>query len=217
MQLTLHVVVSALLIYYAIACEPNEDDNYLVSAILENSLASDCVTLRKLAGVFFASQERPPHSVRITYSLCIPYNRDCDSCEHNCWSEGVCGNTTLCPSGYCYVQREFLWGRIPLIVQDNIYRTLNICPFMIGGNTEKKIEINFTFTAPEEEEGGDQINCVTTKQFPCNWCMGDSHYRWHYDPGLNTIDDIATIARYYSALDKALLTLTEKVGVASYM
>lgn len=193
----------------------SQDDSYLISAILEDSLSKDCMTLRKLAGIFFDTQERPPHSVRITYSLCIPYNTQCDGCQYNCWSNDMCitNDNSTCPEGHCYVKREFLWGRVPLIVQDNIYRTLNICPFMIGGNTEKYININFTLITPQPNKGEESIiNCVTTKQFPCNWCMGNNRYKWEYFSDINSFDDIGTVAQYYSTLDKALVTVTEKVS-----
>ena len=208
---TLMILLFSFLLYTAnsTSCQSSQDDHYLMSAILENALAGDCVALRRLAGAFFTNQERPPHSVRVKYILCIPLNKNCsanDGC--NCWSSDNCSpNSSICPASSCHVEREFLWGRIPLIVEDNIYRTLNVCPFMIGGNTEKRVSINFTLSGSEE----DVLNCITTKQFPCSWCSTSSLYQFDYVSSTNRIDDIATFAQKYSTLDQALFTLTEKV------
>ena len=82
---------------------------------------------------------------------------------------------------------------------------------MIGGNTEKRVTINFTFST-SIETGNRENDCNTTKEFPCSWCMGiTDDYQFKYVSSTNIIDDIATIAQEYSALDQALFTLTEKV------
>lgn len=194
------------------SCKSSEDDHYLMSAMLEDALAGDCVSLRKLARAFFTNQERPPHSVRVKYNLCIPLNENCTNNDCHCWSSKHCNlNSSICPENSCHVKKEFLWGRIPLIVEDNIYRTLSVCPFMIGGNTEKRVTINFTFST-SIETGSRENDCSTTKEFPCSWCMGiTDDYHFKYVSSTNIIDDIATIAQEYSALDQALFTLTEKV------
>ena len=189
-------------------CPTSEDDQYIIAAILENALANDCIALRKLSGIFFSSQERPPHSVKVDYTINIPIDKDCKS-HCSCWNN-VCNTfSETCPDEYCCIKKEFLWGRIPQLVEDEIYRTLAICPFMLESNTQKNIAINLTLNNTSNKQ--DEINCITQRSFPCGWCTHYAGYNGQYKKGTNSLDDVGLYAERPSPLDKALITLTEKV------
>lgn len=191
-------------------CPTSEDDQYIIAAILENALANDCIALRKLSGIFFSNQERPPHSVMVDYSINIPIDEDCKS-HCSCWNDICSTSGETCPLGYCCIEKKFLWGRIPLLVEDEIYRTLEICPFMLGGDTQKNITINLTLNNTSNKS--DEINCITQRNFPCGWCIeyNAAGYTGQYKKGTNGLDGVGLYAERLSPLDKALTTLTEKV------
>lgn len=195
-------------------CPTSEDDQYIIAAILENALANDCIALRKLSGTFFSSQERPALSVKVDYTINIPIDEDCKS-HCSCWNDICSTSSETCPAGYCCIKKKFLWGRIPLLVEDEIYRTLAICPFMLGSNIKKDIAINLTLNNTSNKS--DEINCITQRKFPCGWCIeyndytGYTGYTGQYKKGTNSLDDVGLYAERPSPLDKALTTLTEKV------
>ena len=197
------------------------DDQYIITAILEDTLAKDCVSLRKLAGTFFSNQERPPLTVKVMYNIQIPYNENCTT---KCWE--ICINSTAavsagCPEGYCCLRKHYIWGRSPALVHDEIYRTLELCPFIIGGLKEKGIELNLTLNNRNDIDCPDMdIACVDNKmKFPCNWCEEKGYtskmFTFAADDNTYILDYVLIAKEQNSPINLALKTLTAKVSICS--
>ena len=193
-------------------CIRNEDDPYHIAAILENALANEPTSLRKLAGVFYSDQEKPPHSVRVLYTIQIPYNTNC-STVCTCW-EKVCktNDNVTCPEGFCCFEKLFLWARIPLLAHDDIYRTLEICPFIVGGLKEK--EVSITLKLDNSVTANSHIH-VNSNDFPCAWCDENAYSEQliHNQHLSNTLDHAFTLRSDQSPLEIALITVTAKVSL----
>lgn len=193
-------------------CTNVEDDWYTITAILEDTLMKDCVSLRKLAGVFFSDQQRQPRTVRVKYELEIPLNEKCSSEYIDCWSlpQAQCNIS----NGKCSITREYLWGRTPSLVHDHIYRNLELCPFVVGGLKEKyaelKLDLFNNYTSDSEGEIG--LDCVNERDFPCGWCKKRPKVPISYKS--KNILDTAYSASIIdnSPLDLALTTVTAKVS-----
>lgn len=189
----------------------SENDQYTIAAILEDTLSNDCISLRKLAGAFYSNQERPPRSVRVKYNIQIPYNEDCTDQCMDCWkSHDQCNKTNDCPDGYCCIKADFLWGRTPLLVHDDIYRTLELCPFVVGGLKEKVVELNLYLNRSELLSSEHGLACVNKRFFPCNWCRSHSNTPHSYNSE-NVLDYVVFITDHPSPIQLALTTLTAKV------
>lgn len=189
----------------------SENDQYTIAAILEDTLSNDCISLRKLAGVFYSNQERPPRTVKVKYNILIPYNENCTNQCMDCWkSHDRCNKTNDCPDGYCCVKADFLWGRIPLLVHDNIYRTLELCPFVVGGLKEKVVKLNLYLNRSESESSEHDLACVNERSFPCNWCHSRGYTSHSYN-SKNVLDYVVSIHDHPSPIQLALTTLTAKV------
>ena len=186
----------------SLSCQVMNDDTVIIKGILERSLVRDDLTLARLSGVFFQDQQRPPHSVWVTYRIQVPYNSQCIS-ECSCWKDAC--NSTDCEPGYCCFERDFLWGRKPMYIQDSIFRQLTMCGFVIGGIKEKTISIPLNIS--NESWGGQ-----------CSLCQKPSDGNGGLNVGisfrsqkLGTDSLIAVWIEFMSPLDQALLTITAKV------
>ena len=186
------------------------NDQYTIAAILEDTLSNDCISLRKLAGVFYSNQERPPRSVKVKYNIQIPYNENCTDQCMDCWKSHWCNKTNDCPDGYCCVKAAFLWGRTPLLVHDDIYRTLELCPLVVGGLKEKVVELNLYLNRSESVSSEDGLACVNERSFPCNWCYSRGYTSHSYN-SKNVLDYVVSIDDHVSPILLALTTLTAKV------
>ena len=191
-------------------CPASENDQQKITAILEDSLSNNCAALQNLSTVFFASQKNLPHSVKVHYILHVPIRNDCGS-DCSCWNQENCNNNTgNCPDGYCCIEKHFLWGRVPLVVLDDIYRAMTKCPFIIGSSSERFVTIKLILN----QTGTSDIICNTVSEFPCAWCRHYYQNVLNHDGG-NFLDSVLKIpvAQDYvtPSIDMALITLTEKV------
>ena len=187
-------------------CQVNEDDSFTIAALLEDQLVQDCRTLHELSGLFFENQEKPPQSLKVKYTIQIPYDSQCSS-VCSCWEKACSRYSKECPENYCCIEKDFLWGRIPMYVQDSIYRELSMCRLVIGGLEEKQISINFNVTDVN-------IDCVTVESsFPCGWCHKSVLFTSDYKLSSFGLDSTFTIVPSMTPLDKALSTLTAKVCI----
>ena len=181
-------------------CPIEDNDAYILIPLLQNAILGSNETVINLAGVFFADQKKPPYSVQVHYTVCIPYNQDCQS-RCTCW-EDVCGNETgTCPDGHCTASYSYIWGSIPQIASDEVYRSLVICPFMIGGIKQKLINI--------------QLN-LTSNGLPCSWCHAKAveGYFFHYPTLIENAFLLTTTVD--SPMEKALEAITAKVDISLF-
>ena len=203
------------------SCKVDQQDSFIINRILERQLVEDCTTIYTLAGIFFENQEKPPNSVKVKYIIQIPYNNQCGS-ECPCWIKECNRTEHHCDPGHCCIVREMLWGRLPMYVQDSIFRQLSMCSLVVGGLKEKSITISFNITDDMLSSGGPQHSTTTTtssssssecfgSEFPCSWCYAAPELSGNIVESELVTDTVFTIARSMSPLDKALLTLTAKV------
>ena len=115
-----------------------------------------------------------------------------------------------CPSDYCCIERDFLWGRVPLNVQESVFRELTMCSLIVGGLKEKAITIVLNVS---NETGNQRSNQCLGSVFPCSWCYKGSLLNTGIQKTELWIDNAFTLKTSVSPLDKALLTLTAKVSV----
>lgn len=193
-------------------CSVSEDDPYIIASLLQKSLSSNWRALQNLSKAFFAVQEHPPHSVKVHYLIQIPINKECEGC--NCWNNASCNSTGTCPDGYCCIVKDFLWGRVPMVVQDDIYRAMTICPFIIGSSTERSVAIKLTLSDQNGMNCDDGVICGS---FPCAWCSNNFNVPMFrndlYDGEFfDFVLKMPTLKEYTTpSIDIALITLTEKV------
>ena len=174
--------------------------------MLERKLIEDCRAMYTLAGIFFENQEKPPNSVRVKYTFRIPYSESCSS-TCSCWKTSCNIN---CDPGYCCFEREFIWGRLPMYVQDSIFRELTMCSLVVGGLKEKHMTVPFNLTEATESSTDD--NMCSGFSFPCSWCSGKAILKSDIVGTEQVLDSALKIRSKESTLDRALLTLTAKVS-----
>jgi hypothetical protein len=155
-----------------------------------------------LTGAFFSTTEGFPHTLKVTYNIMIPYN---DACNNSCWDNYCTTNGTDEYVQYCHYTKDYLWGRTPALVYDEIYRTLELCPFIIGSIKEKWVKLNFTISNNSSKEESD------CNKLPCNWC--DNTCLKEAIDSKNIIDYVFSIREPASPIDKALTTLTSTLHI----
>ena len=179
-----------------------EQDLYEITRLLQYALLQNDTDLNRLNGIFFAGQVNEQNSVKVRYILHIPIREECSS-DCNCWNQDDCHNNSTgnCPDGYCCIVKDFLWSRLPLIVQDEIYRAMTICPFILGSSSETSVTIELT-------------NHTILDQIPCTWCCTEGDTK-HYVENPNFLDSFFDLEDAYqlSLLDQALLEITERVSL----
>ena len=186
-----------------------EEDLYKITGLLQSAIVDNDVALNRLNGIFFAGQEYEQESVKVHYVVHIPtINGEC-SIDCNCWDWNYtanCNRTGNCPDGYCCIVKHFIWGRVPSIVYDSIYRAMTICPFIIGSSSEKSVTIELK-----------NLN----QSFPCTWCcMDTTNNDLGDDDSLSTIMQkvfSVPVSEQLSLLDHALVVITEKVNLSCYI
>ena len=192
------------------ACKVGQQDSFDINRILEKQLINDCSTIYTLAGIFYENQEKPPNAVKVTYKIQIPDNSQCRS-ECSCWKDAC--SIEHCDPGNCCFEKVMLWGRIPMYVQDSIFRQLSMCSLVVGGVKEKSITIFLNITDDALLSDSSSSDCYGS-QFPCSWCSVGmpEHLSANAIQSQLGIDTVITIAKSTSPLDTALLTLTAKVS-----
>ena len=181
---------------YAQDCNTAKEEHlYNIIKLLQNALEYNDTTLNRLNRIFFGGQDYQENAVDVHYTIYLPMK---DS-NCTCWNHTDCNSTGNCPDGYCCIEKDFIWDRVPLVGQDEFYRVMNICPFIIGSNSRRNVTIEIT-------------NQTVLDQIPCTWCCLDKTSTSY--PGKNFFDGIFYIARPESVtlLDHALLVMTERVS-----
>ncbi len=194
----------------SLACIVNQEDPYIIKEILEKLLINDCKTMLTLSGIFFEDQQTPPNTVKVTYKIQIPETFSCSS-ECPCWKKQCSAN---CDPGYCCFERDILWGRIPMYVQDTIFRELTMCSLVVGGFKEQSITISLNVTNEENDvQNNDGENeCTQLLNFPCSWCHTHPSMFLSFVNSKLWMDSTITIRPPYSPVDRALLSITAKVS-----
>jgi hypothetical protein len=200
------VILSALLLSVTAQIIPEEEtencdqtryDRYNIYAALKQILTNDNSTLRKLAGIFFGHETDYPRSVKATYNICVV-----NCMEYRCNA----GNRTLrptmmmtCTEEQCCFTQTYIWSKVPLMEND-LYRSLTICPFIIGGVTEREITINMT---------------INETMLPCRWfeAVHLNVFNGNQD-GLDAYIQIYSSLTYLlSPMEHALSTMTSDLEV----
>ena len=177
-----------------------EGDLYKLTIILQSALEYNDTALHILNGIFSAGQIDEQNSVKVHYIIHIPMKEECNS-DCNCWNDAYCNNNTEnCPDGHCCIEKDFLWSRAPLIVQDEIYRAMTICPFILGSSSETSITIELK-------------NQTILSQTPCTWCCTKGKIQ-NFVENPNFFDSFIELeqAHHLSLLDHALLEITKRVS-----
>ena len=148
----------------------NNFDSYIISVIFANQILKENATLYNLSAVF-ADTQRPIKAVLVRYTIQIPCNENCYS---NCSMlvKKYSYNNSNCPEDYYCLKLNYIWGRFAQVAYDDIYRELDVCPFIVGGF--KQQETNITFKLNSSARCNRQQNIdydVREEVFPCGWCQ----------------------------------------------
>lgn len=206
------ILVMLLLSSQALSqCVENQEDLAIIKEIVEHQIINDCNTILKLSGIFFADQQKPPNSVKVTYKLQFPYDSQCESvCP--CWKTQC---TDHCTPDHCCIERQFLWGRIPNYAQDSIFRDLTMCNLIVGGVKEKSITINLNVSSTSVSPSLSQ--CADNGSMPCSWCYDSAVLKGSVTRSSFGLDTLLSMSPRTTPMERALMSVTAKVhGILHY-
>ena len=148
----------------------NNFDSYIIAGIFANQILKENATLYNLAAVF-ADTQRPIKAVLVRYTIQIPCNENCYS---NCSTlvNKYSYNNSDCSEDYYCLKLNYIWGRFAQVAHDDIYRELDVCPFIVGGFKQQETSITFKLNNPARCNQQQNIDYdVQEEVFPCGWCQ----------------------------------------------
>ena len=193
------------------SCNLDSQKNFFaVRAVLESMIQANDTLLWELAGIF-SNKYIPLKQLIAHYKFIIPKNQE--SCDErlDC-NLAYESNDFNCPDNYSCIALDYIWGRYPITAHNNVFRSIDVCPLVIGEYEQREVDIYFVLESPPScnLSSIDEI-AIEKGTFPCGWRC--ENIRTELPKSGEPDQPISRHVTKETPLERALTMLTAKVIV----